>query len=310
MSKSHLIDHPASPKDLAVVAAIAAQSAPFKGMMTGPEARVPYDEMIAAIPGAEDVTHDAAMIGGVSGYWCRTTAAPGDAAILYLHGGGYVLGSAKAYRNFASQFAAHTGINVFVPDYSLAPERPFPGGVQDARAVWKGLEAQGFRRMMIVGDSAGGGLSLSLLEWASTEAAAGRGVAPIACVVMSPWTDLSQTGDSYASKAESDPYLTKAMLQTLSELYLGKTAPDTSAASPLYGNLAGLPPIQIHVGTNEVLLDDSLTYANRVHAAGGLVTAHVWQDMPHVFPSSFATLEAGEAAMQLMATFIRQQMTR
>ena len=304
MTTSHLVDHPASPKDLAVVAAIAEQSAPFKGMMSSPEARAPYDEMIAAIPGAAGVTHDAATIDGVSGYWCCTASAPSDAAILYLHGGAYVLGSAKAYRNFAGQFAARTGVNVFVADYGLAPERPFPGGVEDARAVWQGLQAQGFRRLLVVGDSAGGGLSLSLLAWASAEAAAGRGVAPMACVVMSPWTDLTLSGDSYTSKADEEPFLTMAMAKTSVGLYLGATAPDTPAASPLYSAHTGLPPIQIHVGTREVLLDDSLSYAARVQAAGGQITGHVWQGMPHVFPSSFAMLEAGEAAMQLMTDFL------
>jgi epsilon-lactone hydrolase len=304
-----LIHHAADPADQAMVAAIRAQSAPFKGMMTGVEARPGYDEMIAAIPGAEGVTYAAATLGGVPGHWCHPASVnAADQAIVYLHGGAYVLGSATAYRNFAGQFAARTGASVFVADYGLAPERPFPQGLQDARAVWQALQAEGFTKLAIVGDSAGGGLSLSLLAWASAEAAAGRGVAPLAATVMSPWIDLALTGDSHQTRAEEDPFITGAMMQTCAAQYLGQTDPRAPEASAVNGQLTGLPPIQIHVGTAEVLLDDSRTYAAAVHVAGGAVEAHVWQDMPHVFPSSFGTLKAGEAAMGLMAGFLHQNL--
>jgi epsilon-lactone hydrolase len=302
------IHHTTSTADQQTVAAIRAQSAPLKGMMTRPEARPGYDAMIAAIPAATGVSYTAASVGGIAGHWCHSPGAPADAALLYLHGGGYVLGSATAYKSFASQFAARAGVSAFIADYGLAPERPFPAGLNDARAVWRGLQAQGIQRIVIVGDSAGGGLSLCLLNWASAEAAASRTLAPVACVVMSPWTDLALTGASYASKAEEEPFLTQGILHTFSAMYLGTTDPKTAEASPIYGNLAGLPPIQMHVGTSEILLDDTLNYAARVQAAGGQVTAHVWQDMPHVFPSSFNMLEAGEAAMRLMAQFIRNQL--
>jgi monoterpene epsilon-lactone hydrolase len=304
-----VIHHAAEPADQAMVAAIRAQSAPFKGMMSGIEARPGYDDMIAAIPGAEGVTYVAASLGGVPGHWCRPAkASAAGQAILYLHGGAYVLGSATAYRNFAGQFAARTGVPVFVADYGLSPERPFPQGLHDARAVWQAMQTEGFSKLAIVGDSAGGGLSLSLLAWARAEAAAGRGMAPQAAAVMSPWIDLALTGASHQTRAEEDPFITANMMQTCAALYLGQTDPRAPEASAVYGNLTGLPPIQIHVGTAEVLLDDSRTYAAAVHAAGGAVEAHVWQDMPHVFPSSFGMLKAGEAAMGLMAGFLRQHL--
>jgi acetyl esterase/lipase len=304
-----VIHHAADPADQAVVEAIRAQSAPFKGMMTGIKARPGYDDMIAAIPGAEGVTYVAATLGGVPGHWCHPASinAAGQ-AILYLHGGAYVLGSARACRNLAGQFAARTGTKVFVADYGLAPERPFPHGLQDARAVWHALQAEGFTKLAIVGDSAGGGLSLSLLAWASAEAALGRGVAPTAAAVMSPWIDLALTGDSHQTQAEEDPFITANMMQTCAALYLRQTDPRAPEASAVYGKLSGLAPIQIHVGTAEVLLDDSRSYAAAVHAAGGAVEAHVWQDMPHVFLSSFGMLKAGEAAIGMMARFLRQQL--
>lgn len=139
--------HHLSPKDAATVAVLALQSAPFKGMMSGPEARAPYDQMIGAIPEARGLTAEPATLGGVPGLWLRPEASPADAAILYLHGGAYVLGSAAAYRNFAGQFAARSGIAAFVADYALAPEKPFPAGVLDARAVYRALLAEGITRI-------------------------------------------------------------------------------------------------------------------------------------------------------------------
>lgn len=301
------IIHPLTPRDRATVAAIADQSAPFKGVMTGTEARAGYDEMIAAVPPAAGVKPEAASLGGVSGYWLRPNASPQDAAILYLHGGGYVLGSAASYCNIVGQFAARTGLAAFAPDYALAPEQPFPAGVHEARAVWQALQGLGLTRIIILGDSAGGGLSLSLLHWAVAEAEAGRGFAPAACVAISPWTDLSFMGASMKTRAEEDPFLTEAMLRSFASMYLGAQDPKSPFASPLFGARAGLPPVQIHVGTREVLLDDSTTYAALVGAAGGEVDLHVWEGMPHVFSSSFAMLDAGEAAMALMADFVRSQ---
>jgi epsilon-lactone hydrolase len=306
--KPNEIHHSATAIDQQTVASIRAQTAPFKGMMASLEARPGYEAMIAAIPAASGVSYEQTTVGGIPGHWCRVDGAAADAALLYLHGGAYMLGSATAYMSFASQFAARAGFNVFIAEYGLAPEHPFPAGLHDARAAWQGLQAQGIERIVIVGDSAGGGLSLSLLNWVSAEAVAGRTLAPVACVVMSPWTDLVLAGQSYATKSEEDPFITENMLRTCAAFYLGSTAPENAEASPIYGDLAGLPPIQMHVGTSEVLLDDTLRYAERAGAAGVQVRAHVWQDMPHVFPSSFAMLEAGEAAMRLMADFIKEQL--
>ncbi len=300
------IYHHADPADLALVAAIREQNAPFKGINSGVEAREGYDLMIAAIPEAENVEYSASTVGGVSGFWCKPKQpAAKDRAILYLHGGAYILGSAKAYCNFAGQIAARTGISVFVADYGLAPEQPFPKGVEDARAVWRDLGAAGFTKLAIAGDSAGGGLSLSLLEWATREAEKGRGKAPAACAVFSPWLDLALTGESHVSKAEEEPYLTFAMLKSSADLYLGGNDPRTAAASPLYGDPSGLPPIQIHTGTAEILLDDSLSYAAKIHQSGGRAEAHIWNDMPHVFPASFTLLKAGEQALAMTAAFLR-----
>ena len=296
-------------KDLATVAAVRAQTAPFKGMMSGSHARGPYDDMIGAIPAAVGVSYEKADVGGVPGFWCRPQTATPDTAILYLHGGAYVLGSANAYRHFAGQFAARTGTAAFVPDYGLAPERPFPAGVNDAQSVYRALAAQGIKKIVLVGDSAGGGLSLVLLALAKADTDSGKGLTPRACVVMSPWTDLTLTGSSHVKRADEDPFLTQGALQASSALYLGKTDATHPLASPLHGNLAGLPPIQLQVGTSEVLLDDTLLYAEKVRAAGGDAVAHVWEGMPHVFPSSLGLLDAAEQAMAIMADFIKAKLS-
>src|SRR3954468_23155711 len=196
------IRHPLSPKDAAAVAAMTAAVAPVKGTMNGPEARGLFDEVMSHTPFAPGVSYEDGEVGGVPGVWCRPPGARPRAALLYLHGGAYVLGSAHAYRGFVGQIAAHARTAAFVPDYRLAPESAFPAAVDDARAVYRGLAAQDAAQIVIVGDSAGGGLPLGALSGAHAEAAAGRVLRPSAAVVMSPWTDLALTGPSLTSRAD------------------------------------------------------------------------------------------------------------
>ncbi len=304
------IHHPASEKDLAIVEAVRQQSAPFKGALSSPDARPSYDAMIEATPPAVGVTYEKATVGGITGFWCRPENFQPNAALLYLHGGGYMVGSAFAYRHFAGQFAARTGIPAFVPDYRLAPENPYPAAVQDAHATYQGLVSAGFTSMSIVGDSAGGGLSLITLALAHKDAAQGLGIAPKCCVAMSPWTDLALTGASHDTKAEEEPYLTKPSLKIFADAYLGQQDPQHPTASPIYGQLSQLTPTQIHVGTSEVLLDDSVAYAAAAERQGGNISLHVWDRMPHAFPSSIGVLEAADQAMTLMTEFLKKHVAR
>jgi epsilon-lactone hydrolase len=297
------IHHHASPKDLAAVAVIRKLSLPFKGAMSSPAARRAYDAMIEAIPMATDVAYEASSVGGIAGVWCLPKAAQSRAAILYLHGGGYMVGSAHAYRHFAGQFAARVGVATFVPDYRLAPEHPFPAAVHDAQAAYRGILAQGFETVALVGDSAGGGISLITLALAHADAAVGNRANPACCVAISPWVDLALTGSSLISKAEEDPFLTREALKIFADAYLGMQDARQPTASPLYGQPRNLAPTQIHVGTSEVLLDDSLRYAERAQPEGDLAV-HVWHGMPHVFPSSIGILDAAEESMQIMTAFL------
>ena len=303
------IRHGLSVKDAGTVAAISAHAAPFKGAMFGPAARGGYDTMIESFPDSGEVIYEDGEVGGVRGVWCQPkTNVRKDAAILYLHGGGYVLGSARAYRHFAGRFAAKVGATTFIPDYGLAPERPFPAAPDDALAVYRGLVEKGFHKIALVGDSAGGGLALVLLALTQAAAAVGEGLAPVGAVVTSPWTDLALTGDSVVTKAVEDPLLTPEVLRAGAASYLGAEPPRNPRASPLFGALSGLPPVQVHVGTAEVLLDDSLRYGERAHEAGVEASVHVWEGMPHVFTSNIGTLEAADEALGIMFAFIKDKL--
>ncbi|AWD23671.1 alpha/beta hydrolase [Fuscovulum blasticum] len=306
--QSYLTDHTPSATDLAVLAELRRQSEPFKGTLSAPEGRAAYDAMMEMTPGAAGVTHEQETLRGVAGVWCRVAGAREGRAILYLHGGGYGVGSAWAYRNFAGQFAARTGINVFAADYPLAPEHPFPAALDSARAAYAGLVDKGHEKILIAGDSAGGGLTLSLLA-ALHRAPEGMPV-PVGAVAMSPWTDLTLSGSSMVSRQDEEFYLTRPVLEGFAQNYQAGTNPANPDVSPLFGNLAGLPPVQVHVGTAEILLSDSERYAEKSRQAGNAVSLHRWEAMPHVFPSSFAILDGAEQAMALMSGFIAQTLDR
>jgi len=270
-----------------------------------PEARPIFDELMEKTPEATGVTYEAAQIGGVTGWWCKPRQSERDSAIVYFHGGAYILGSAKAYLNFVGQIAEQAKTSVFAVDYSLAPERVFPAAVDDAKAVYFGLAAAGFSRLVIAGDSAGGGLALSLLLL-TAEASRREGLPkPLAAVVISPWTDLALTGDSMADGAAADPLLTREALDGAAHLYLGDHDRRDPRASALYGNMTGLPPVLFHVGEDEILLDDSRRFASRIEAAGGIAELHIWEGMTHVFASNVA-LQSSRDALATIGEFLQR----
>jgi acetyl esterase/lipase len=279
--------------------------APMKGNVTRPSARAMFDGLMEKTLAADGVTYEKADVGGVPGWWCRPKGPAAAAAILYFHGGAYVAGSARGYRHFVGQFTSRAKVAAFVPEYGLAPEHPFPAAVDDAQAVYQGLIEQGFTTIALAGDSAGGGLALTLLSLASAKARDGSTPRPIAAAVMSPWTDLALSDSSMETRAEADPLLTKDSLASTAQLYLGAHDARDPRASPLYGNLAGLSPVRIHVGEDEILLDDSIRYGERLEHEGGTVQVHTW--MIHVFPSNFATLHAAQEALDDIGGFLRQQ---
>jgi acetyl esterase/lipase len=254
--------------------------------------RASFDALVEQVPPASGVEYTESHVGGVPGVWCTPASHRDGAAMLYLHGGVYLFGSARAFRHFVGHLAARAGIAAFVADYRLAPEHRFPAAFDDARAAYRGLVAQlGEGRVALVGDSAGGGLALSLLKEQ-------RG-APCG-VLLSPWTDLALTGASIEARAADDPLLTRAALEGGIRHYLGAHDPRDPRASSLYGPTSFTPPVQVHVGTSEILLDDARRLATADH-----MDVHVWDGMPHVFPRNLALFEAARACHEIIATFLR-----
>jgi len=266
------INHPLHLLDRAVMFGMRKMVASMKGSVTGPEARKPFDELMEKTPAADGVTYQVASVGGIAGVWCRPEHAQDSAAaILYFHGGAYVVGSALAYRHFVGQIVARTKAAAFVPEYGLAPERPFPAAVDDAQAAYAGLVAQGLTRIALAGDSAGGGLALVLSSLTVAAARDGASQRPVGVVVMSPWTDLALSGDSMQTRAEADPLATRQALATTAQLYLGAHDAHDPRASPLYGDLTDQPPILIVItgaagGMGELFVERFLANGDRLVA--------------------------------------------
>jgi epsilon-lactone hydrolase len=301
--KEHLLDRAAM---LAMRAMLALQPAAD----LGPGGRAAFDEAMAKMPSAEGVTYEAGVVGGVSGWWCRPAHTDPDTAILYLHGGAYVLGSAQAYRHFAGQIATRAEAAVFVANYGLAPERPFPAAVDDADAAYRGLALAGFSSIAVAGDSAGGGLALITAARMARAARHGSVPRPAAVCVMSPWIDLALTSDSIGTRAKHDPLLTRDALEGARRLYLGQANAKDPRASPLYGDLTDLPPVMLHVGEDEILLDDARRYAELLAQSGLAAELHIWEGMVHVFPANLVLLRAAREALDIAGEFLRCHLAR
>jgi len=254
-----------------------------------------------------DVTFEADTVGGISGLWAKPAWRRKGAAIMHVHGGWFNLGTASAYRNFVGHIASSAGADAFIPDYRLAPEHRFPAAVKDVEACYRGLVDNGINQIAVTGDSAGGNLALVLLSIACAQAHTG-GIAPVGAVAISPVTDLALTGESFATRAEADPYFTKSQAAGLVASYLGETDPKNPLASPLYGDLSGLPPMRVHVGDDEVLLDDSRRYVERAVAAGVDAALDVWMGMPHGFVADVGGFTAARQALSAIGAFTAERL--
>jgi epsilon-lactone hydrolase len=294
---------PLTPADAKARASLRAILAPHKGERRSVAAgRAAFDAIMLQTPAAENIAYTADTIGGVPGIWCRPPD-PTSRTVLYLHGGWFVSGSPEAYRNFVGQIAARANTAIFIAGYRLAPEHPFPAAIEDARAAFDGLVARGLRDVVIAGDSAGGALALELLAGIVRDALEVR---PASAVLLSPVTDLSQSGVTWQSRDAADLLFTKQQVRELIDLYVGDADP-TLPFSSLEQDFTGFPPLRIHVGDDEVLLDDSLWLAERAGDAGVDARLDVWEGMLHVFPSAFATFDAASVALDEVADFIRNE---
>lgn len=266
-----------------------------------------YDAFIAGTPVAADVAIEQVDGNGVQGYFIKPQQAKTGEAILFLHGGGYFVGSAQSYRGFVSQIVSRTKVPALVVDYPLAPEASLPAAPNAARKAWRHLADMGFDRLAVVGDSAGGGLSLVTLSGLIQRP---EGPAPIAGVVFSPWADLAFTGASMTDPSVVDPLIAAEYLQQCATQYRGAYDARDPLASPLFGDLKGLPPLLIQVGTDERLLDDSRQYADRAAKAGVPVELQIFEGMHHVFQLDVSHLQTSRDALERAARFLRTQFDR
>jgi acetyl esterase/lipase len=298
--------HPIAPEDKTAMTAMRAIAEPNKGRLAGTAARVPFDAIMESVAVPEGVAFEAGTVGGIHGWWCRPQAAHPGAVVLHIHGGWFNWGSAKAFRNLVGHIATHVGVVAFAPDYRLAPEHPFPAALEDVRACHSGLFELGYNKIAVTGDSAGGNLALELLI--SLKAShSNNTVVPVAGVALSPVTDLSLSGASWTTRAAADPYFTRPQATELVRSYLNEADPSNPSASPLYADLADLPPVRVHVGDDEVLLDDSVHFVDRALAAGVDAQLDVWEGMVHVFLGNVGRLSASAQALEQIGTFLSKR---
>lgn len=256
---------------------------------------------------AVPVSCERVSAGGVDGEWIAASGVQPGKAILYFHGGGFRLGSVSSHRELTARISEASGCRVLAINYRLAPEHRFPAPLEDAVAAYSWMLDQGLKpeNIAFAGDSAGGNLvlaaMLSLRE---------RGLQlPAAGVLMSPWTDLAATGASYTSRADADPIHQRPMILALAKNYLGPDGdPRNPLASPLYADLAGLPPLLIQVGDRETVLDDSIMFADKACAAGVDVELQVWDGMFHVFQMFGAELAEARQAVGAIGKFLTRHL--
>lgn len=258
-----------------------------------------------ARPADSDVKSEPVLANRVKAEWISAPGTVADRTVLYLHGGGYVMGSLNTHRDLMGRIARAAQARVLGLDYRLAPEHPFPGAVDDAVVGYRFLLEQGLRpaRIAIAGDSAGAALTLAILI-------AGRdaGLAmPAAAICLSPMIDLEFTGESMKTRKDVDPIFSPDGIGLLGKAYLAGTNPRTPLASPLYADPKGFPPLLIQVGDHEVLLDDSTRLAQRAREAGVQVKLEVWPEMIHRFQMFAHVLPESQQAIEKIGKFIRER---
>jgi monoterpene epsilon-lactone hydrolase len=273
---------------------------------TIPELRASMAAATDIAPVPEDVRFEPIEIGGLQAEWAEAPGAAADRVLLYLHGGGYGIGSIASHRQLAADLSRAAALRVLSLEYRLAPEHPYPAAVDDALAGYRFLLSAGFapERIAVAGDSAGGGLTAATLIALRD---AGDAL-PAAGVCISPWLDLTQSSATYDEKEDVDPLVSRALLDLFSDAYLAGQDAELPTASPLFAKLEGLPPLLVQVGTAEVLLDDSRRFAERAKEAGVEVELEVWDDMIHVWHCFALLLPEGRSAIQRIAGYLGEKL--
>lgn len=281
-----------------------------RGLLTGrprpvgwPARRARIEEVAAVDAPPADIVFTPATIGGVEAEWSAAPGVDASRVLLFLHGGGYCSGSILSHRTMASRAGAAAGMRALALQYRLAPEHPYPAALEDARAAFAALLAQGFSAndIAVGGDSAGGGLSLALMV-----AQRDAGLPLPGCAwLASPWVDLAMSGASMDAKDSVDPLIHRGYLEELSAAYRGSVPSDDPRVSPLHADLRELPPVLVQVGSAETLLDDAVRIAGRLGGADVPVRLEVWPHMIHAWPLWSARLAEGRRALASAGAFLR-----
>ncbi|WLR51922.1 alpha/beta hydrolase [Bacillus tianshenii] len=252
-----------------------------------------------------DVRIETTSISGVPCEWVIPAEHNDNQTIIYFHGGGYSRGSIASHRHLAADLARTSKSKALVVGYRLAPEHPYPAPVEDALSVYKELLATGMKpeHLTFAGDSAGGNLVLVTMLALKDD----QLPLPKAAVLMSPWTDLKKSGESYQTRAQADPWLTDESVEGFAHDYAGAHDRGHYLLSPLYGDLTGLPPMLIHVGKDEILLDDSLQFVEKAKQAGVEAEVKVWEDMFHIFTFFGQVMPEGHQSAKELGEFLKKQ---
>lgn len=280
----------------------------LRKVRAAPEARGSLDRVARltfSIPPRSVLTPDCLSVDGrnpVRALWAHGVAPKPRGLILFLHGGGYVAGSAMTHAGMVARLARESGLRAVLPNYRLAPDAPFPAAVDDALTAWLALLERGYdpRDIALGGDSAGGGLAAALLG-----VLADKGMdLPGRVFLMSPWSDLTLSGATLESNAGTDPLLPANRIRELRDIYLGGAAPDDPRASPLFARFSGRGPVLIQVGSGEILLSDSQRLADAMQRDGVDVQLDVWPDLPHVWHLFQGWLPEADQALTRICGFL------
>jgi len=266
------------------------------------EMRANMAAAVSQLPLPEGARCEPVDAGGVASEWVVTPEAREDRVLIHFHGGAYAMGSLASHRGLATNLSRASRSRVLLVDYRLAPEHPHPAAVEDAVAAWRFVLASGVapERVALSGDSAGGGLVAAAL----VELRDGGGALPAAGICISPWLDLTCSGQSYVERAAEDVMVTRELLEMATAAYCKGSDPKAPTASPLFADLSGLPPLLVQVGTAEVLLDDARSFAVHAEAAGVDVSLEVAEGMVHVWHTFADVVPEGREAIERIAAFL------
>jgi epsilon-lactone hydrolase len=287
-----------------IIAGFRAMQAGWGADATVAAMRADFEGWCERFPDDRDAAIARIAAGGVPADSIEPRGPSSARVVLYLHGGGYSLGSARSHRALGKRIAYETRARVVLPDYRLAPEHPFPAAVEDGVAAYRWLLATGVEpeRIAVGGDSAGAGLALALLVSLRDAGA----TLPACAFLLSPFADLECSGATYVTMAEHDPIVSREMGLGMGRLYAGDRAPSDPLASPVRAKLAGLPPLLVQVGDREVVLDDARAIERHAREAGVPVELEVWSDVVHAWHLFAAALEEGRRAIEAVGSFVRR----